>query len=156
MDYKASPHLIKVFDFGILHLELNTAIYILVLVLIVMFFMNKLLFQPVLRTLDQRTDLRSSLQDAAVRHQAEIARLTQDYEASLDRVRQDVARLRQESYRQSQQAVDAILDQARQEAEAEFQDAMADLNHQVSQAKDTLGGTSQQLAQQVTSRILGA
>ena len=41
MDYKASPHLVRIFDFDVLHMELNTPLYILALVLVVMFLLNR-------------------------------------------------------------------------------------------------------------------
>jgi F-type H+-transporting ATPase subunit b len=156
MDYKASPHLIEIFDFDILHMELNTALYILVLVLVVMYFLNRLLFRPVLRTLDNRAKLRESLEEAAKAHRDEIARLTQDYEARLAEVLAEVARVRQESSRQSHGEVDAILSRAREEAQADYQAAMEDLRLQVEAAKRELGDASRRLAEQTTNRILQA
>jgi F-type H+-transporting ATPase subunit b len=156
MDYKASPHLIEIFDFDILHMELNTALYILVLVLVVMFLLNRLLFQPVLRTLDNRSRLMTSLSEAAQSHRAEIARLNEDYEARLADVRAEVARLRQETSRQTHAEVDGILGQARKEAQADFQAAMDDLRQQVEAAKRELSDASQRLAEQTTNRILQA
>ena len=54
MNFRDSDHLIPIFDFDILNMQLNTPLFILALVLFVMFFMNKLLFQPVLKALSVR------------------------------------------------------------------------------------------------------
>ena len=156
MDYKASPHLIEIFDFDILHMELNTALYVLVLVLVVMFLLNRLLFRPVLRTLENRARLMQKLQEAAKAHREEIARLGQDYEAKLATVRAEVARVRQESHRETQAEVDAILGQARKEAQVDYQAAMDDLRLQVDVAKRELGAASKRLAERTTQRILQA
>jgi len=156
MDYKASPYLVKIFDFDLLHLELNTALYILVLVLVVMFLLNRLLFQPVLRTLENRSRLIQTLQEAAKAQREEIAKLGRDYEAKLTEARAEVARVRQESHRGTQAEVDAILAQARKEAQADFQAAVADLRQQVELAKRELGSAAQRLAEQTTQRILQA
>ena len=50
MNFRDSEYLIPIFDFDILNMQLNTPLFILALVLLVMFLMNRLLFQPVLRT----------------------------------------------------------------------------------------------------------
>ena len=156
MDYKASPHFIEIFDFDILHMDVNTALYILVLVLVVMFILNRLLFRPVIRTLDNRSRLMASLDEAAQNHRAEMARVTEDYEARLAEVRAEVARLRQETSRQTHAEMDAILGEARKEAQADFQTAMDDLRQQVEAAKRELSEASQRLAEQTTNRILQA
>jgi F-type H+-transporting ATPase subunit b len=156
MDYKSSPHLIEVFDFDILHMELNTALYILVLVLVVMFFLNKLLFQPVLRTLDNRSRLKENLRGQETERLAAITRLAEEYEARLADVRAEVARVRAESHRATQAEVTAILEQAREAAQAEFRTALDDLQEQVTAAKRELGEASRRLAEQTTNRILQA
>lgn len=156
MNYQDSPHLVEIFDFDILHMELNTPLYILVLVVVVLFFLQKLLFKPVLRTLDNRAKMAESLRATAEGSQAEIERLAQDYEAKLVGVRDEVARVRQESMRTAQAEVSAILEQARTDAQADFQAAMTELQQEVQQAKTALGDASRRLAEQTTNRILQA
>lgn len=156
MDYKNSQYLIEIFDFDVLHLELNTALYTFVLVLVVMFFMNRLLFRPVLRTLENRARAAQSLQEATAGHREEIARLAEDYDARLSHVRGEVAIIRQESHREIQQAVDAILEQARQASQAEFRSALEELTRQIELARVELGASAQRLAEQAANRILQA
>lgn len=156
MNYKDSPHLVEVFDFDVLHMELNTPLYILVLVVVVLFFLNKLLFKPVLRTLDRRAQLADSLLATARGHREAIERLAQDYEAKLANVREEVARVRQEAMREAQAEVSTLLEQARADAQAEFQAAMTELQNEVQQARTSLGDASRRLAEQTTNRILQA
>lgn len=156
MNYTQSPHLIRVFDFDVLHMELNTVLYIFVLVLVVMFLLNKLLFRPVLRTLESRARLMTELEQAQQGHREQMERLAEDYEARLADVRAEVARVRQESGRETQGEVTAILERARQEAQSEFQAAMDDLRQQIDQARQELGEASRALAEQTTHRILQA
>jgi len=156
MNYKDSPHLVKIFDFDILHMELNTPLFILVLVLVVMFFMNKWLFRPVLRTLDNRAAHEKSLGDAVAGHRKEIDRLTAEYEASLVRVRGEVAQVRQDTHREIQQQVGAILEEARATAKGEFDTAMEALQGEVEQARRELGAKTQSLADQLTNRVYPA
>jgi F0F1-type ATP synthase membrane subunit b/b' len=155
MNYQASPHLIRVFDFQILHMELNTVLFILGLVLIVMFFLNRLLFRPVLRTLDNRAHLMSSLRDKSTQYRQEIERLALTYQENLAQVRQEVARVRAETQKEIQQSVNQILSQARQEAQASAERALQDLERQIAQARSQLPVIGRALAEQATRRILG-
>jgi len=156
MDYTKSPYLVRLFDFDVLHMELNTPLYMLVLVLVVMFLLNRWLFRPVLRTLDNRAGLVKSLHSTIDSHREEITRLTQHYETQLAQVRTEVARVRAESNRATQAEVDTILQQARTEAQSDFQAAMDDLHQQVDAAKRELGSAAERLAEQTTNRILQA
>lgn len=156
MDYKDSPHLIKVFDFDILHMELNTVLYILVLVLVVMFFLNKWLFKPVLRTLDNRAALIKSLGDAVESHRGKIGRLTEEYEANLAKVREEVARVRTESQREAQREVATILEVARGEAQSEFESSMTELREEVESTRKELEIQTRQLAERLAEKMIPA
>ncbi len=156
MDYTQSSHLVRFFDFGVLHMELNTPLYIFVLVLVVMFFLNKWLFRPVLRTLDNRERTMESLAEAAMNARGEFARLAEDYEDSLAQVRTEVAQVRAEQNRLAQQEVAAILEDSRTQARAEFDAAMGELEGEVAQAKAGLAASSRHLAEQVTNRVVSA
>ena len=43
-------------DYGLLHLQLATPFAVMIVLFIMIYALNKLLFQPVLRTLDNRSD----------------------------------------------------------------------------------------------------
>ena len=120
MEYRVSEHLLPVFDYGVLHLELNTALFIFGLVLIVMFALNRLLFRPVLRSLDNRAALLGEVRESTHRREKEIENLEADYRRRLAQVREEVNRFRQEVRREAQQEVDAILAEARRVADREL------------------------------------
>ena len=156
MDYKASEYLITLFDFNIVHMELNTALFVFVLVLIVMFSLNRLLFRPVLRTLDNRKAHTDQLAENALKDRQEIERLIETYTESLERVRGEVAQVRSETRKETQQAVEAILGKARAEAQAELQQALAELEREVSETREALQRSARELADQAAKRILAA
>ena len=87
MNFRDSEYLIPIFDFDILNMQLNTPLFIFALVLLVMFLMNRLLFQPVLRTLESRESFLGGLAEAAAGQREEIQRLSEDYEQNLEKVR---------------------------------------------------------------------
>lgn len=154
MDYKSSPHLIKIFDFDILHLELNTPLFILLLVLVVMLFLNKLLFQPVLRTLENREAHLKTLAEGTESQRTQVARLTGEYQANLAQVRHEVAQARADHHRESQAQVEQLLAQARNESQDDFEQAMTDLHAQVDAAKAELQAATRGLADQISQRLI--
>jgi F-type H+-transporting ATPase subunit b len=154
MDFRASPFYKPVFDFGILNLDLNTPLFILVLVVIVMIAMNRLLFRPVLLTLDRRAGALKALTDRAEQNKAEVDRLTQSYEADLAKARGEVATVRQKAHAEAAQATDAVLQQARKAAEGTLERAMAELSQDVQRAKGELAKSAQQLAAATANRVL--
>ena len=154
MNFRDSEYLIPIFDFDILNLQLNTPLFILALVLVVMFLMNRLLFQPVLRTLESRESYLKGLSDAAVGQREQIQRLGEDYEQKLEQVRGEVNLVRQEARGETQQAVDAILDRARQQADAELRQALSELDREVEQVRGELQQAAQGLAEKAANQIL--
>lgn len=154
MDYRASPLYKSVFDFGILNLDLNTPLFILGLVVIVMIAMNWLLFRPVLGTLERRAGALKALTDRAEQNKAEVDRLTQAYEADLAKARAEVATVRQLAHAEASRATDGVLQQARKAAEATLQQAMTELQQDVQRAKGELAKSAKQLAAATANRVL--
>lgn len=156
MDYRSSEFYRNIFDYDILFMDINTPLYIFVLVLIVMFFMQKLLFKPIQRTMDAREAHMDALHQRTRQHHAEIEQLTKDYNDRLDEVRSEVARVRQEARREAERTVAGILDRARQQIDADTKSAMADLELQVTQTRSELSQRATSLADEAITRVLGA
>ena len=154
MDYR--QHALDIFDFQILHLQLNTPLFILALILVLMVCLNYLLFRPVLRTLDGRQREFERLGNETAAQKAEVAALTERYRQDLERVRGEVEAVRQHAHADSHKAQGQVLDRARQDADKELQDALASLRDEVGEARKQLGRTARQLAAQAADRILGA
>ena len=154
MDYTQSPYLIRVFDFDLLHMEVNTPLFILALVLLVMFFMNIWLFRPVLRTLENRRKLLEDLRTGTEQHRQEFDKLSAGYQRNLEDMRADVAQVRQDGHRDTQAAVEAILTQARQAAAQEFETSLQALKEETETARRQLMESAGGLAEQVTSRVI--
>lgn len=154
--YLDSPHLIPVFDYDILHMELNTYLYLLVLALVVMFFLKRWLFVPIVRTLDARAALRESLDADVARHREEVVQLVAQYEEDFAKVREEVAQVRAESHRETQRAVNEVLQQARAEGQQQFDAAMEQLRGQLEETRAQVSTMAQSLAEQAANRILGA
>jgi len=154
MDYR--QHAIQIFDFQILHLQLNTPLFILVLVLILMASMHWLLFRPVLRTLDGRRGELDRLAEHTESERAKLAMLIEQYKRDLDQVRVEVERVRQQGHAAAQKAQEQVLEQSRQDAARHLQGALAELQDDVRQARATLGRVARTLAEKTTQRMLSA
>ena len=74
-------------DYGMLHLQLATPVVVLFILFIMIFALNKLLFQPVLRTLDNRSAVIEKSQKRVIQVSDEVERLKQDFQQKLDSVR---------------------------------------------------------------------
>ncbi|HUJ74838.1 MAG TPA: ATP synthase F0 subunit B, partial [bacterium] len=116
MDYH--QHAIKLFDFQLLHLELNSLLFMVILALVVMLLMNWLLFRPVLRTLDARAELMQRLQGEVESQRKELDQLSQIYRQDLARVRAQVEQVRHQAHAEAQREVEHVMQQARQTADA--------------------------------------
>lgn len=154
MDFKASKHLIPIFDYDILHMQVNTPLFILVLVLVVMFCLNKLLFQPVLRTLDRRAGILGDLARQAETHRAEVERLSQTYDADLAKARTEVAEVRQLAHMEAERASETIVQQARKAGEDAMDRAMTELRQDIARARSELSQAAQRLAASTATRVL--
>ena len=81
-------------DYGMLHLQLATPAAVLIIIFIMIFTLNKLLFQPIIRTLDNRKEVIVKSQKRVGQVEGEVERLKQDFQQKLNEVRTEVIHLR--------------------------------------------------------------
>ena len=156
MNYLDSPYLKRIFDLGLLHMELNTLLFVLALVLIVMFFLNTLLFKPILRTLERRAAVKKSMEDDMAGGRAEISRLRETYEKDLAHLRDEVAQVRATSHKEAQKAVEEVLEAAREAGKKEYGQAHEALVQQIAEARKDMGKVARNLAERTIGRMLSA
>ncbi len=147
---------ISIFDFYLLNLQMNTPLIMLAMVLVVILALNKLLFRPVLRTLEERKAYLDGLGATAGDQREEIARLADTYEVDLEKVRTEVAQVRTEARKETQEQIDAAIYKARQQADQELRAALSELEGEVRQAREALGPAARDLAEKTANRILSA
>ena len=81
-------------DYGLLHLQLATPFAVMIVLFIMIYSLNKLLFQPVLRTLDNRSDAITKSQHSVIQVSEEVESLKQEFQQKLDAVRTEAIHLR--------------------------------------------------------------
>lgn len=133
----------------------GSILFIIALFLLFVFVMNRLLFRPIGRVLDERQTLTEGAANearaAARRYQVRLA----DYEAT-------IRQARAESYRRLEQARAATLEErrrliedAKQKASGEIEQAKSEIKHQADGARAALETEARQIAATISRTVLG-
>jgi F-type H+-transporting ATPase subunit b len=112
------------------------------MIVVLMFLLKKLIFEPYLKTIDTREEKTASTREQAGELQAKITELRTNYESSLDGARQRAASLRQELRQEGvaskEQSISAasndankVMGEAQAQIEAEFETARAELKNEI-------------------------
>jgi len=133
----------------------GSLVFVLLLFLLFVFVMNRLLFRPIGRILDQRQTL-----TVGAANDARAA--ARRYEMRLNEYEVTIRQARAESYKrleaQRAAALEArrlVVEDAKQQTAAEIAQAKAEIQRQAEQARTTLATESQQIAEDILRTILG-
>lgn len=133
----------------------GSLVFVLILFLILVFVLNRILFRPIGRVLDERQTLtEGAANEARAARRSYESRLA-DYEAT-------IRQARAESYKRSEQerAVAVaerrhLIDQAKLAAHEQIERAKQEIEHQVVQARAALESESRQIAERISRTVLG-
>jgi F-type H+-transporting ATPase subunit b len=133
----------------------GSLVVILVLFIFFVFLMNRLLFRPISRVLDERHTLTEGAtheaRAARRRYQTRLA----DYEASIRQARAEGYRLSEEHRAAALNERRQIIERAKQEASKQIEQAKAEIERQANQARAALDAESRQIAERISSTVLG-
>ncbi len=156
MNFRESPYIVDIFDFDLLHLQLNTPLFIFALVLLVMFFLQKWLFGPVLATLDARRAKTDEWHKQTCEQQQQMAQIVKTCEQRLTQIRKESLVARQTQTKEIEKETEQMLQKARQQAQAQLDRTVAAMGEEAEQARQNLAHTVQTLAERLRARLLGA
>jgi F-type H+-transporting ATPase subunit b len=133
----------------------GSLVFVLILFIIFVFVMNRILFRPIGRVLDERQTLiegsANEARAAGRRYEAKLA----DYEAT-------IRQARAEGYRRSEQerarALDErrrLIEEAKRQARDEIDRARLEIESQVAQARTTLEMEIRAIAERISRTVLG-
>lgn len=133
----------------------GSLVLVLILFIFFVFLLNRLLFRPIGRLLDQRQNLtEGSANEARAARRIYETRLA-EYEAT-------IRQARAESYKQSEQERASaledrrrLLDEAKQNAHEQIDRAKQEIDKQVTQARSALESESRQIAENISRTVLG-
>ena len=122
-------------DYGLLHLQLATPFAVLIVLFIMIYALNKLLFQPVLRTLDNRTDAIAKSEQTVIQVGEEVESLKQEFQKKLDAVRMEALHLRNTGHEEGLAERESMILDERKALENEIEKNIAELEGEIKSTK---------------------
>ena len=141
-------------DYGLLHFQLATPIVTLVIIFIVYRSLNSFLFQPVLRTIEQREKFVQDRRDRVAVLTKEIETLGHQLDQKLQVARSNVAHVMNEAYEESHKQREETILKQRDLLEKEAHSAHERLISETDQARATLQQLTEELSERTVDRLL--
>lgn len=133
----------------------GSLVFILVLFILFVFVMNRLLFKPISRVLDERQTLTEGATNearAAVRrYQAKLA----DYESSIRQARAESYKKLEQDRASALEGRRRAIDAAKQETTGKIEQARAEIGREAEAARAALETESRQIAETISRTVLG-
>ena len=141
-------------DYGLLHLQLATPFAVLIVLLIMIYAHNKLLFQPVLRTLDNRTDAIAKSEQTVIQVSEEVESLKQDFQKKLDAVRMEALHLRNTGHEEGLAERESMILEERKTLENEIEKNIAELEGEIKSTKKKFSKLNKELSVSIRKQLI--
>ena len=141
-------------DYGLLHLQLATPTAVLIVLFIMIVTLNKLLFQPVLRTLDNRNEVIEKSQNRVIQVNEELEQLKEDFQLKLNLVRTEVLHLRNAGHEKGVTERETMITAERHELQAEHEKNIAELGGEIEAAKKYFTKLNQEISASISKQLL--
>ena len=141
-------------DYGLLHLQLATPFTVLVVLFIMIYTLNKLLFQPVLRTLDNRTDAIAKSEQTVIQVSEEVESLKQDFQKKLDAVRMEALHLRNTGHEEGLAERESMILEERKTLEDEIEKNIAELEGEIKSTKKKFSKLNKELSVSIRKQLI--
>lgn len=133
----------------------GSLVVVIVLFIIFVFIMNRILFKPVGRVLDEREALTRSARTEARAAAGQYVIRLESYETAIREARAASYRRLEELRQAALQERASLIEQAKQHATAEIDKAKAEIAGQAETARAELEAEARHLAQQISASVLG-
>ena len=141
-------------DYGLLHLQLATPFAVLIILFIMIYALNKLLFQPVLRTLDNRTDAIAKSEQTVIQVSEEVESLKQDFQKKLDAVRMEALHLRNTGHEEGLAERESMILEERKTLENEIEKNIAELEGEIKSTKKKFSKLNEELSVSIRKQLI--
>ena len=141
-------------DYGLLHLQLATPFAVLIVLFIMIYALNKLLFQPVLRTLDNRTDAIAKSEQTVIQVSEEVESLKQDFQKKLDAVRMEALHLRNTGHEEGLAERESMILEERKALENEIEKNIAELEGEIKSTKKKFSKLNEELSISIRKQLI--
>lgn len=133
----------------------GSLVFVLILFLVFVFVLNRILFRPISRVLDDRQNLiegsANEARAARRRYEAKLA----DYEATIRHARADGYRRLEQERAAALEKRHKVIEEAKQQAHEKIGQARVEIGRQAALARTALESESQQIAERITRTVLG-
>lgn len=144
----------EVFNFGMLHFEWPTALFILVVFVVTMIVLNTLLFKPILRTLEARQSQIDNNLKQTDELAASIEKSECDYETQLADVREKIQQTRQSALDEAMEKSKQIIGETKESIADKLAEAGTELNKERENALKEAASLTEGLAQLIKTKLL--
>ena len=141
-------------DYGLLHLQLATPFAVLIVLFIMIYALNKLLFQPVLRTLDNRTDAIAKSEQSVIQVSEEVESLKQEFQKKLDAVRMEALHLRNTGHEEGLAERESMILEERKTLENEIEKNIAELEGEIKSTKKKFSKLNEELSVSIRKQLI--
>ena len=141
-------------DYGLLHLQLATPFAVMIVLFVMIYSLNKLLFQPVLRTLDHRSEVIAKSQQSVIQLTEEIEVLKQDFQKKLDTVRTETLHLRNTGHEEGLAQRESMILEERQTLENEIEKNIAELEGEIQSTKKNFSKLNKELSASIKKQLI--
>ena len=141
-------------DYGLLHLQLATPFAVFIVLFIMIYALNKLLFQPVLRTLDNRNDAIAKSQQTVIQVSEEVERLKQEFQQKLDALRTEALHIRNSAHEESIVERESMILEERQTLENELEKNIAELEGEIKSTKKKFSKLNKELSVSIRKQLI--
>jgi F-type H+-transporting ATPase subunit b len=122
---------------------------------LLIFPLNQLIFKPIFRSLDERTERIEGARSRSVRLQGEADGVLKGYEDAIRTARSESEQARQGQLALAREEQAVLTTQARDEAEGEIERAREDLGQSLEEARASLRSSAEGLAKAAAEQVLG-
>lgn len=141
-------------NYGLLHLQLATPFAVLIVLFIMIYALNKLLFQPVLRTLDNRTDAIAKSEQTVIQVSEEVESLKIDFQKKLDAVRMEALHLRNTGHEEGLAKRESMILEERKTLENEIEKNIAELEGEIKSTKKNFSKLNKELSASIKKQLI--
>ena len=141
-------------DYGLLHLQLATPFAVMIVLLIMIYALNKLLFQPVLRTLDNRSEAIAKSQQSVIQVTEEVESLKLEFQQKLDALRTEALHIRNSAHEESIVERESMILEERQTLENELEKNIAVLEEEIKSTKTIFSKLNKELSKSISKQLL--
>ncbi|MBU3917238.1 ATP synthase F0 subunit B [bacterium] len=144
----------EVFNFGMLHLEWPTALFLFVVFITTTIVLNTLLFKPILRTLESRRSEIDKNIDQSLNLSQAIENSEQDYQAKLAAVRDRIQQSRQQAIDEALSKANELIGNRKESIAKKLETAEKELAKELTESMKDAASLIEELSQLIKTKVL--